>query len=338
MLAALLAMAFASAGAPPSDRARFWPDAARSPRAAAPGAGSRDGAAAAAPSFSRAAPAAVGGSAVRSRERLVAAAVPQKAVTCARSALLTLARIGPGQLLLLSCGDGRRYLQVRVQGRPLAAMPLSELWPEGEWEFRDSPRAPVRAGTRSLVPLLIARKAPAAEAVAVVAADFEANTLSVAYRSPAAAALTYALRDLDGDGVPELRLGLDDGKTREVRTVSLSVPAAEWHGALAEPLGPAAKALCPAADCDPVLDFDLEARKLPDAVYLFARGRDRLCGSGGCALVIVRVVKAEGREVLRDFGLWTIGPALAGRPPCVVIRNRAGPPQKRCWRGRDYGD
>jgi hypothetical protein len=330
VLAALLAMALASAAAPaPLFRAAAPASGGSAPRASE----SAGRTAARASGFP--APPASGRSAARLR---LAAAVPQKAITCPRSALLTLARIGPGQLLLLSCGDGRRFLQVRVQGRPLAAMPLAELWPEGEWEFRDSPRLAVRAGTRSLVPLLIARREPAAEALAVVAADFEVNTLSVAYRSPATTALTYALRDLDGDGVPELRLGLDDGKRREVRTVTLAVPAGEWHGALAEPLGPAAKALCPAADCDPVLDFDLEARKLRDATYLFARGRDRLCGSGGCALVIVRVAKGEGREVLRDFGLWTIGPALPGRPPCVVIRNRAEPPQKRCWRGKDYGE
>ncbi len=241
---------------------------------------------------------------------------------------------------MLACGDGRRFLQVRVQGRPLAAMPLTELWPPGEWTFRDSPRVAVRAGNRSLLPLLIARKSPAAEALVVVAADFALNTLAVLYRSPSAAALTYALRDLDGDSVPELRLGLDDGKRRLVQTVSLGDPVKDWNGTLTGPLGKAATPLCAGAgnECDPVLDFDVESRTLPDAVYLFARGRDRLCGSGGCALVIVRVAGGEGREVLRDFGLWTLGRALAGRPPCVVIRNRAAPPQKRCWRGKDYGE
>ena len=277
-----------------------------------------------------------------------APAAPQKPITCAGSSLAPLSRLGPGQLLLLSCGDGRRFLQVRVQGRPLAALPAAALWPGADWELRDSPRVPVRARSRSLVPLLLAQKAPALERVVVVAADFEANTLAVALAAPPAATVTWTLRDLDGDGVPELRVGLDDGKRREVRTFTLTEPAAAWSGALAGPLGAAAAALCsgaagadgpsPASGCDPVLDFDLEQRKLPDAVYLFARGRDRLCGSGGCALSIVRVARGEGREVLRDFGLWTIGPALAGRPPCVTIRNRAGPPQRRCWRGGAYGD
>ena len=299
-----------------------------------------------------------------------APAVPQKAIICPGSALSPIARIGPGQLLLLSCGDGRRFLQVRVQGRPLAAMPVSELWPGADWELRDSPRLPVRSRTRSLVPLLLAQKSPRLERVVVVAADFEANTLSTAFAGPAAPAVTYAFRDLDGDGIPELRLGLDDGKRREVRTFTMTEPAAPFTGVLAGALGGAAGPLCasapgaaasvPAAapgagasapataapgggpaqggECDPVLDFDVEARTLPDAVYLFARGRDRLCGSGGCALSIVRVAQGAGREVLRDFGLWTIGPALAGRPPCVVIRNREGPPQKRCWRGKDYGE
>ncbi len=285
-----------------------------------------------------------GADAVARGRSLAVAAAPQKPITCAGSSSLSaLARIGPGQLLLLSCGDGRRFLQVRVQGRPLAAMPVRELWPGADWELRDSPRVPVRSRTQSFVPLLLAQKSPPLERVVVVAADFENNTLAVAFAGPPAASVTYALRDLDGDGVPELRLGLDDGKRREVRTVSLGKPAAEWHGALAGPLGAAAKPLCAASgateiECDPVLDFDVEARRLPDAVYLFARGRDRLCGSGGCALVVVRVAKGEGREVLRDFGLWTIGAAIRGRPPCVVIRNRAAPPQKRCWHGKDYGE
>lgn len=287
---------------------------------------------------------------------VAAAVAPQKPITCPGSSLSAIARVGPGQLLLLSCGDGRRFLQVRVQGRPLAAMPVRELWPGAGWELRDSPRVPVRSGTRSLVPLLLAQKSPPLERVVVVAADFQANRLSVAFAGPPAASVTYALRDLDGDGIPELRLGLDDGKRREVRTFTLTEPAAAWTGALAGPLGAAAPVLCaagagnvatsrtastaapPGGDCDPVLDFEIEARALPDAVYLFARGRDRLCGSGGCALSIVRVAKGEGREVLRDFGLWTIGAAVHGRPPCVVIRNREGPPQTRCWRGKDYGE
>lgn len=272
-----------------------------------------------------------------------AAAVPQKPITCPGSSLAPLSRIGPGQLLQLSCGDGRKFLQVRVQGRPLAALPLKALWPEVDWDFRDAPRVPVRFGTRSLVPLLLVQRAPHLERVVVVGADFERNVLSVAFAAPPAQAVTWALRDLDGDGVPELRLGLDDGKRREVRTFTMSEPAAEWKGALAGATGAAAGLLCDAAgapqgECDPVLDFDLEARKLPDAEYVFARGRDRLCGSGGCALSIVRVAAGKAREVLRDFGLWTIGPPAGGRPPCVTVRSRESKAQKRCWRGQDYGD
>ena len=263
-------------------------------------------------------------------------AVPQKAITCPGSALVPLSRLGPGQLLQLTCSDGRKFLQVRQQGRPLAAMPFAELWPGGGWQLRDTPRVPVRTGARWVVPLLV--KSAGGEAVVIVAADYATNELSVAYRGPPAVTATCALRDLDGDGIAELRLGLDDGKRRAVRTVTLREPAAEWTGTLAAPLGPAARALCgDEGDCDPVLDFDVETRKLPDAIYLFARGRDRLCGSGGCALVIARVAGGEGREVLRDFGLWTVGPALAGRPPCVTIRGRDEPPRKRCWQGKSYG-
>ena len=262
--------------------------------------------------------------------------VPQKPITCAGSSLVQLARMGPGQLLQLSCGDGRRFLQVRQQGRPLAALPFGDVWPGSGWTLRDSPRAPVRSGARWLVPLLV--KAPQGEAIAVVAADYATNVLSIAFRGPPAPAVTYALRDLDGDGIAELRMGLDDGKHRAVQTFSMREPAAEWSGTLAPPLGPAARVLCEReSDCDPVLDFDVETRKLPDATYLFARGRDRRCGSGGCALVVARVAAGGGREVLRDFGLWTIGSALPGRPPCVTIRDRDGPLRKRCWRGKDYG-
>jgi hypothetical protein len=157
--------------------------------------------------------------------------------------------------------------------------------------------------------------------------------------------LSYLLRDLDGDGKPELHLALrpHSGEPK-VRTFALENGAlsAEWKGRVRGPAGAAAELLCEgfAFDegfkCDALLDARTTEVRVRGGTLVFAEAIPRLCGSGGCAISAVLVPsKGPPRLVLQDFGGLRLLPAPPGRPPCVRIAGRDGS-SRLCWNGKSY--
>ena len=213
------------------------------------------------------------------------------------------------------------------------ALPLDvDLAAEGsDWEPFATRFRGVPAHGAAISSLLFHRRVPSGASAkdqwALVVVAYDGTNLSeVARINPPAGdtILSHALEDLDGDGVPELRIGIAKQfhGERDVQTFALG-PRGFDH-AWRDPQstrGARRSSLCQGADraihkadpnapdhipCDPVLDFERVRVTTPDGEnLLLATGPYAACDGRGCPVIVVRDDRAPD-VLLRTFGFLAV--------------------------------
>lgn len=219
--------------------------------------------------------------------------------------------------------------------------------PSGSWE-PGSDDAAVAWLSVQLVPLKL-RRNQTGEELLLVFSVAPGGELRVRYASePAPHGLSFALRDLDGDGSPELRLGLrrPDG-SREIRTLELGDDGRFdelFRGKLRGNLAALQRELCAFLEeegvsaCDPALDVALEEAPLPGgAVLVLATATGALCNRSGCPVAAFRVKNHGAQRLFSDFGaLVREAPARPEGSPCVLLSTgRPMRTRRLCWKDQE---
>jgi hypothetical protein len=206
---------------------------------------------------------------------------------------------------------------------------------------------PLQAGGTWLVDLPLVRTEEALRGLAVLSLREDSPLRLAAVAGPYGPRFDYRFIDLDGDGIPELRL-----KTERVagggfgsRTFHLAhdgfheLPSPKSYPG---PLGAAAEAACGLVGgegCDPIVDFEASPFPVPQGTLLLLQGRAADCREERRCPLVFALAPRDPDQVPRllrqDAGVARRAEVAGQAGPCFdidsVMERHSLPPAHWCW-------
>ena len=264
--------------------------------------------------------------------------------------------IGDATLRLERCSSAPIAALTALRGDAVVATaPLDDELATGWEAFKTRFRA-VPAGDAAMASLVLHGRQEGKDAWALLVVELSPRGLRQTAKIgpvPPGASLTHALEDLDGDGIPELRVGIAERfqGARKVETFALGAAGYDtpWsprgrdtvHAVLCDGADRLIAKAAPDAGrvpCDPVIDFQRARVVNPErGSFLVASGPYAACEGRGCPITVLRERPGGDEVLLRAAGFVAVSPP--GEPLAFAVRKAPGADagaKRYCWKGSRF--